>query len=80
MNSLVFKHIMYRIVEEAKNIYLIIMFVTSYMGSCNKALWKTLGITARPHQIIKNSIENSIDSCTPFFKNMKATFSNLNAF
>lgn len=85
VNGSIFKDIMLMIIEEAKSINLNIMSVTSDMGSCNQALWKTLGITAGRHQIIKNSIENPIDSSKKLFfiadvphlfKNLKATFIN----
>lgn len=43
-----------------------ILSITSDMGACNQALWRTLGIMAGRHRTIKNSVENPLDSKIKF--------------
>lgn len=85
VNGSVFKDIVFGILEEAKNININIVCITSDMGSCNQALWKTLGITAGRHQLIQNAIVNPTDSSKKIFfiadvphlfKNIKSSFIN----
>lgn len=77
----VFKDIINEIFKKTSELGVNILSITSDMGACNQALWRTLGIMAGRHRTIKNSVENPLDSkkkvffiadVPHLFKNVKA--------
>lgn len=63
----VFKEIVFTIFKEADEIGLNILSITSDMGACNQAFWRTLDVNAGRHTIIRNSIQHPLNPSKRIF-------------
>lgn len=81
VNGAVFKEIIECIFQKAEDLQLNIVSVTSDMGSCNQALWKTWGISAGrycpinckiPHPLNANTFLHVFADVPHLFKNIKS--------